>query len=243
MEQRLKHIFSVIINYSYYILLKLINKKSIRIYYWRETKNFGDLLTPALLKKYGYTPIFFYPNRAQLVATGSLIEHLNTKYSGLILGTGAIEKNTKVSFENARIIGLRGRLTRQLLNIKNEIILGDPGLLAFQLLPFRSTKKYKLGLIPHYAENSKNVFHVINNKFPANTTIIDVKIKPEEVLEQIDQCEYILSSSLHGLICADSLGIPNRWVKLSELMGGDFKFRDYYSVFNIEPEPDRKSVV
>lgn len=49
-------------------------------------------------------------------------------------------------------------------------------------------------------------------------------------------CKYIISSSLHGLICADSICIPNRWIKLSELLGSDFKFHDYYSVFDITPE-------
>jgi hypothetical protein len=46
----------------------------------------------------------------------------------------------------------------------------------------------------------------------------------------------VLSSSLHGLIAADALGVPNAWIGLSDaLRGGDFKFRDYYGVFGIEP--------
>ena len=52
----------------------------------------------------------------------------------------------------------------------------------------------------------------------------------------MDSCKHIISSSLHGLICSDSLGIPNRWIKLSQLLGNDFKFKDYYSVFDIEPQ-------
>jgi pyruvyltransferase len=49
----------------------------------------------------------------------------------------------------------------------------------------------------------------------------------------------ILSSSLHGLICADAYGIPNAWIWLSEkLRGGDFKFRDYrLSIKAGEPMP------
>jgi hypothetical protein len=38
---------------------------------------------------------------------------------------------------------------------------------------------------------------------------------------------------MHGLIVADSFGIPNMRVIASEsLMGGDYKFRDYYSAFS-----------
>jgi pyruvyltransferase len=49
----------------------------------------------------------------------------------------------------------------------------------------------------------------------------------------------VLSSSLHGLVIADSLRIPNQWAKLSTLIiGDDYKFVDYYSCFGIEnPEP------
>ena len=41
-----------------------------------------------------------------------------------------------------------------------------------------------------------------------------------------------MSSALHGLICADSLGIPNQHIILGEkVVGGEYKFKDYYSVF------------
>jgi len=50
------------------------------------------------------------------------------------------------------------------------------------------------------------------------------------VLAQIDECEHILSSSLHGLICAQALGIKSRWILLSNnVLGDGFKFRDYAS--------------
>lgn len=50
-------------------------------------------------------------------------------------------------------------------------------------------------------------------------------------------CKCILSSSLHGLIFADALGIPNRRIVLSdEIIGGDLKFDDYYSVYYENPE-------
>ena len=39
---------------------------------------------------------------------------------------------------------------------------------------------------------------------------------------------------------ADALGIPNQWfVASNELIGGRHKFDDYYSIFDIEPEPIR----
>ena len=42
---------------------------------------------------------------------------------------------------------------------------------------------------------------------------------------------------MHGLIAADSLGIPNQWFALSEqVIGNGYKFADYYSVFEINPK-------
>ena len=48
-----------------------------------------------------------------------------------------------------------------------------------------------------------------------------------------------MSSSLHGLILADFLGLSNQWVRLSgeerNAKGmNEFKYRDYYSVFGLE---------
>ena len=57
-------------------------------------------------------------------------------------------------------------------------------------------------------------------------------------ISQLTECEFILSSSLHGLIMADSFGIPNQWMVLSDKVEGkNFKFYDYYSVFDM-PCPD-----
>jgi pyruvyltransferase len=44
------------------------------------------------------------------------------------------------------------------------------------------------------------------------------------------ECKIVLSSSLHGLVLADSFQIPNKRIVLSNnIIGGDFKFKDYYS--------------
>lgn len=52
-------------------------------------------------------------------------------------------------------------------------------------------------------------------------------------------CKCILSSSLHGLIVADSFNIPNRWISLSEsslLEKQNFKYLDYYSSMDVYDE-------
>ena len=67
--------------------------------------------------------------------------------------------------------------------------------------------------------------------------IIDVQRDCRQVFKDIVKCKYILSSSLHGLVVADSFGISNRWVEITDrVYGKGFKFFDYYSAFKI-PEP------
>ena len=43
-----------------------------------------------------------------------------------------------------------------------------------------------------------------------------------------------MSSAMHGLIAADAMGIPNVRLVLSDrILGGDYKFTDYYSAFGL----------
>jgi len=218
--------------------LRLIGKKPIKVYYWKKKVNFGDLITPSLLKYFGYVPVFSKPNKnTDIISTGSLIEHIKPGFDGYILGTGAIDEKTRNTFPNAKILGLRGKFTKQNLNVNKKIVLGDPGLISSILLVKRSERKYKLGIVPHFTDFNNKYIRMLANKFPSDILVIDVRNEPEHVLSQIDKCCHILSSSLHGLICADSLGIPNKWIKLSQLLGNDFKFHDYYSVFDLEPKP------
>lgn len=236
-KKRIGHISKILFNYSKFYFHLAVGRRSIKVYYWNEEVNFGDLITRDLLKYYGFIPIWFNERRADLISTGSLIEHLSPSYSGTILGTGAIDSNTKTRFLNANIIGLRGKYTKKNLGVVESIVLGDPGLLADKLIEKeRSIKKNELGIIPHYSDANNSAIQKLKLKYGADIAVIDVRQQPTEVLKEMDACKHIISSSLHGLICADALGIPNRWIKLSELLGNDFKFNDYYSVFDITPE-------
>lgn len=220
------------------LLYRVLGKKTVKVYYWKKKMNFGDLITPSLLKYFGYTPIYSKPSKGtQLISTGSLIEHIKANFDGFILGTGAIDAKTGHTFPNAKILGLRGKYSKRNLNVEKDIVLGDPGIISSLLLNKRSEKKFLIGIIPHFSDLNNSIVQDLVNKYPSKIALIDVRNYPEQVLSEMDECRHILSSSLHGLICADSLGIPNKWIKLSQLLGDDFKFKDYYSVYDYEPDP------
>lgn len=201
--------------------------------------NFGDLLTPTLIETYGHIPKFNpVATKSSLVSVGSILELVEQNYTGTILGSGCILPTTKKQYKNANVVSVRGELTKQLLGITKDILLGDPGLLCEDILKNRETKEYVLGLVPHYQDKSSPVVNTLVNKYRQQIKVIDVQQTPEKVLRDMDKCENILSSSLHGLICADALNIPNKWITLLNLLkGGPFKFNDYYSIFGVVQTP------
>jgi len=59
--------------------------------------------------------------------------------------------------------------------------------------------------------------------------IIDIQeTNVQKFIDSINECENVLSSSLHGMIIADAFRIPSARVSFSDkIVGGDFKFHDY----------------
>jgi len=210
---------------------------SIKTYWWNGVKNFGDLITPYLLRKLDFTPIHVKHQHAKIILVGSILQRISNDYSGIILGAGLIN-DMKICFKNARILGLRGAYTKKNLGVKHNIILGDPGLVAVKYFKERQKKKFLLGIVPHFYDKNNYRINQIKEMFPEQITIINVNQGVNAVFKHIDKCSYIISSSLHGLVTADALNIPNAWLKLSKKATGDgFKFLDYYSAFGLRYKP------
>lgn len=196
--------------------------------------NFGDMLTPVLLRHYGYSPVFTQISNTQLVSVGSILERLRQDYDGVILDSGFIKSSSNIEFPHANIVGVRGMLTREQLGNPYCTFVGDPGLLVDRLVTSESNRQNILGIVPHYIDKSDWRLAKLARMHPAEVKIIDVQRQPMKVIKEVGQCEHILSSSLHGLVVADSLGIPNSWITLSDGVAGDgFKFCDYYSALGV----------
>lgn len=197
--------------------------------------NFGDELTPLLLKHFSGIDVFrSAPADAQIVCVGSVLEALSANYSGLIVGAGKMFEATDIktllnigtASPSPKIMGLRGRLTAQ--GVDGDFVLGDPGLLANELVA-ASPGLYNLGIVPHWSDKE------LAKRFAQyNPLIIRPGSDPKEVVRAIGSCKKIVSSSLHGIIVADSFGIPRRaeLFPRAQREGGDFKFRDYSSILD-----------
>jgi len=209
--------------------------------FWGRYLNFGDQMTPVLLKYYGFTPIFsratnskFFP-KAQIVSVGTILSYIPSDFNGIILGSGM--DNEKKSFSHAKILALRGKLTQNNIGV-TKVVLGDPGLLMKKVFPQEVRKEYDLGIIPHFIDKNHNFLLKWKKNFSdKNVLFIDVQRKVSEVVNDIKKCRYIVSSSLHGLITADSFDIPNAMFTIRHYkrsLYDDFKFMDYYSAYDEE---------
>lgn len=187
------------------------------------------------------------PGEADLLMLGGSLSSLqDPKYHVdtrplYLWGTGFLngDINGPLCRPNLVVRALRGKLSKEKLSgisgmtFPEDLPLADPGLLASCLSSPKVEKKYAVGFIPHFREHGSSE---VQNVLEANEDwhFIDITQTPQEVVREIQQCDAIISSSLHGLIFSDSLGIPNCHVRLTEIpLGGSFKFRDYYSAFNL----------
>lgn len=202
-----------------------------RVFWWNDTKNFGDLITPFLLRQIGIIPLLKPAKRADLLGAGSILELLDQDYPGIIWGSGKMHEHQETYLPHAYFLGVRGHLTRTALDLPNDTPVGDPGLLMSDYVK-RKAPTVDIAVIPHFSHQQEDwVQNLREEKTKYSLQIIDVSQSPVKVVEKISQARYVLTTSLHGLICADALGVPAAWA-LPEptLAGATFKFRDYASV-------------
>jgi len=227
-------------------------------FYYSQYQNFGDALNPWLVERlFGVQTRWSPRSRAELCGIGSLLQMFARPRSKLIgyyrrlfvpplhvWSSGFIDEVPDSFLFQRKMVfhALRGKLSlakaEKLLGRSLAIPLGDGGLLMAGLLEKRPEKRYRLGIIPHVVDRDNPVFARLVAGVP-RAQIIDVRESPQVVLETIASCDCIVSTAMHGLIAADSLGIPNRWIEVSDLVQGNgYKFRDYYSVFDLPcPSP------
>lgn len=218
-----------------------INRTIVYSYWYKGIPNFGDLFNQDLFKFYGLTPIHKPRPEAEVIALGSVLDKVTEDYTGFILGAGLLYDTCK-EFPKANILAVRGKLTKERIQAPQDVVLGDPGLLISKIFKARQKKKFVLGLIPHYKDAYDERIKKIAKSFSKDVLVIDVKRKPHEVFKDIDKCEHVLSSSLHGIITADALSIPSAWIYLSDKVEGNgFKFLDYASVFDRSITPHQLS--
>ena len=204
-------------------------------------ENFGDGSNGWLFKNYipdiksedcWNTSHKVYTNKT-ILGMGSIIDKINK--NDIVCGSGMMGPNRLPGFkpnELKEMLMVRGPLTyNSLINkgYKVKKIFGDPGLLFSDIYKPNSIKKYNIGIVPHFVDKKNEN---VNKLIESGCKFIDIQQaqgNEEKFLDEINECNIIFSSSLHGVVIGDSYNIPSFHIKFSDkITGGNFKFEDYY---------------
>lgn len=227
--------------------MKFVFEEDIGMYLIRcFTKNWGDDLNVPLVEFIsGKTPdsvrrkFVAPPGESTYLVLGSILHWADE--NTIVWGSGFISADRRMSCQPKELHAVRGPKSREILlaqGIDCPKVFGDPALLYPRFYKLNIIeKKYKLGIIPHHIDKGVPLLEAFQNE--DGILVIDIQGSINQVVDDICSCERVASSCLHGVICADSYGIPSTWIKFSDrVIGGGFKFRDYFaSVGRKDVEP------
>jgi pyruvyltransferase len=214
----------------------------VSVWFFDKVQNFGDLLSLFILNILGKSRNLLFirakdKEHADIIGIGSILDNIPACFSGHIWTSGSLHPTGKFVYDHTKVtlVAVRGRNTAAAYGLPAKVF-GDGALLLGKLFkPYPSPRRWKIGIIPHYVDEGivRSMRRLFRNK---SVHLISAQTTPKNFMQQLLQCDCVFSSSLHGLISADAVGIPNRQFRVStstQIEGGMWKFMDYYSAFGI----------
>lgn len=238
-----------------------LTRESLNLLYWYGHQNFGDELSRYLVERLSAKTVRPIANCRQtaepvLVAIGSMLHHKVMFASNVVVwGTGAytyqsmtpnyrwfeVRQTLKMLWRQARVPAhfkaVRGPVTATLVRSKGiacPSIYGDPAILMPQVYtPTPTGPRFKGGVIVHHTQKVPEDLqqYLADRGWTCISILRDSDASLERFIDEVTQCECILSSSLHGVIIAQAYGIPARWCELEGQPIHDdaaLKFEDYF---------------
>lgn len=216
-------------------------------FWWDRKANFGDAVGPWLAATLSGRDVVNVrptkdnpvPAQGRAIALVGSIIHMIGRPDVDIWGAGLMRplsaKSPLRGLTGIRVHAVRGHLTRNELQAKLgwEVpeVLGDPAL----LLPRHYTPRpsahseQKIAFVPHMSHRPH-----FKNLDQDTFDIVDVRDDLTIVVDGIANARVCVSTSLHGLIIAQTYGVPWVWLNITdaELGGGEFKFNDFFSTLS-----------
>lgn len=209
----------------------------------KSVSNFGDEVSRLFLQELTGESFQWSPSTsAEYLGVGSVLNSaIRSGFRGTVIGSGLRRPlpSGMSPDPSCNFIGVRGKLTATELGLSAGAAIGDPGLLARSVYarPTGERRSARPVVIPH--------FEVLNTRAGRSSLkalanqgweIVLPNSSPAEVARVIRQAPFVASSSLHGYIFAHALDTPTTLIEFKDESGEpDFKFRDYLSVFDLEP--------
>lgn len=205
-------------------------------------------MSPLLFRALGYRVTWAPLSSADVTGVGSLLDlylWARQPTAAVVWGSGLRAASTAQSREVIRrsvgtFAAVRGPRTRDALGLPMDTPLGDPGLLAPALLEGKAERRGTHAVvIPHFRtwsnEASRSQMRALTN---LGYRVVAPNQDPVDVVRAIGNAAVVYTSSLHGLIVADALGIPAALVRFgnSDLLGEpEFKYLDYFESVQSSP--------
>jgi len=188
--------------------------------------NFGDDINPYYFESVLQCTVRLETDRSlpHILGAGSILNKATLQ--SVVMGSGLLEPLKKDLENTYHIYAVRGELSRAHVSTEKDVLLGDPiSMINLVVNPKNIPKVRTIGYVPHVTE-----YLAAKKALGGRYHIIDPANDPMGVVADIASCDRIISQSLHGLIVADAMNVPNIWMKPSSKMtGGAFKFDDYFS--------------
>ncbi len=203
---------------------KKARPNKVNINYWSAANNLGDIISPIIIdyvaKQRGIDTEKKIASTKHLYAVGSVITAGCQDCT--VWGSGIL--NSKILYRlKSRALdvrAVRGPITRLILMEYGYCVpevYGDPAVLMPLLYNPEVEKKYKISVITHMDENTN---------IPEDCNRISILTEDfRSFVEQIKASEKVVSSSLHGIIFAESYGVPAVLLKPNVDL---LKYYDYY---------------
>ncbi len=209
-------------------------------YYKGKIPNFGDdlnaYLWPNIFKKQFDNKIDEIP----FYGIGTIIDQrIAPQKKNIIFGTGIRNATYKYDTKLWDIFFVRGPISSNILG-GAKYITDSAYCLKFhpkgEYFLNLTTKKHKIGIIPHFLSLPHLNWESICNK--NNAYFIDPTKNVEQIIEDIASCEQVLTEAMHGAIIADFLRVPwHRYKYYSHFYEGEvvseIKWTDWLSSIGI----------
>lgn len=223
--------------------------RKIKLFWWspkhlnkQGLTNFGDEINVPIIQRITNKEVvwvspyqkkrWFELSNNILFSIGSILHFSST--NSIVWGSGIISHEDKIS-KPKRIHAVRGPQTyKHLKSLGYECpeIFGDPGiLLPLFFNPNRKSDEY-IGIIPHFTDY-EFAYNKYKNK--EGIKVINLCTDFKSVINEINECKFTFSSSLHGIITSHAYNIPSLWIGfLDQLYGTNIKFTDYFESVGIK---------
>lgn len=203
-----------------------------KIYYYDDVPNFGDMLN-----KYIW-PHYFgeYLNRDDgilLFGIGTLLG-FKPNFNGEIIvfgsGSGYFQDIQHIKSNNHIISFVRGPLTAKRLGLSNERSITDPAILTPEIFP-AAKPTGRVVFVPHWETSFNPLWKTMCDK--AGIVYLDPLSDVQNVTNTISGAKLVIAEAMHAAILADTYRVP--WVPVSTSPRiNEFKWKDWAASLEVE---------